>query len=156
MESKQTEKVQRIIALKRFEQPPPGYFHLLPDRIINRLEKGEGRAKFWEKWLAGFTVRPALAYAFGLTVCGVVTLGMFYQPNTGNGAQVSPSASDALWAAAAAEAAAADESDPSRGLPIAPWLGSTNPAYAPSSVASGFETAEVQTVPVAFYTSGEQ
>ena len=39
-------KVERIIALKRYEQPPPGYFHLLPDRIIHRIERAKANPAF--------------------------------------------------------------------------------------------------------------
>ena len=72
--------MERIIALKRYEQPPPGYFHLLPDRIINRIERGEGQSGFWEKWWPAFRVRPALAYALGLTVCGVLAAAIYCPP----------------------------------------------------------------------------
>ena len=72
-EPKQAVKVERIIALKRFEQPPPGYFSLLPDRIMHRIEDGEGQARFWEQWWPAFSFRPVLAYALGLTVCGAMT-----------------------------------------------------------------------------------
>ena len=79
-ESEQTEKVIRIIALKRFEQPPPGYFHLLPDRIVSRIEQGEGKSDFWDNFAAVFSIRPALVYAFGLSIFGAVTAGILYSP----------------------------------------------------------------------------
>ena len=72
--------VEKIIALKRHEQPPPGYFRLLPERIIHRIEQGEGRSIFWETWGLAFRVRPVLAYALGLTVCAALTAGIWFVP----------------------------------------------------------------------------
>jgi hypothetical protein len=150
-EPRQTFKVERIIALKRFEQPPPGYFHLLPDRIISRIEKGEGRAGFWETWLAAFGFRPALVYAFGLTVCGAVTVGMFFSPKSEATATVSATGqiSDSLWTTAPARMAMATESELPRGLHTANWLGSTSPVLA-SETATLFDTANDRAVPVSF------
>jgi hypothetical protein len=157
LEEKRIEKVQRIIALKRYEQPPPGYFHLLPDRIINRIEKGEGKSNLWESWLSSLTLRPALACAFGLTICGAVSFGMLYPPQSDNSASSNANAivqtpNSTLWA----EATSAEEATPETGSPrglhvVANWLGSTNPVTAPQATASLYDAPETQTVPVSFY-----
>ena len=91
--------VEKIIALKRHEQPPPGYFRLLPDRIINRIEHGEGPSSFWEKWGPAFRVRAVLAYALGLTVCTALTVGVWFSPKLDQGAGGSDSGRGAggLW-----------------------------------------------------------
>ena len=101
-EPKQTISVERIIALKRYEQPPPGYFHLLPDRIIHRIEYGEGQSSFWERWWPEFRVRPALAYALGLAVCGAMTAGFYCAPKMYPAADAGESPSGSQWAAASA------------------------------------------------------
>ena len=75
------EKLQKLLALKRYEQPPPGYFNRLPNQIMARIEAGEGQSRFWERFIPGFTFRPAMAYGVGLATCGVVALGVFYTSN---------------------------------------------------------------------------
>jgi len=70
------ESLRKLIALKRHEQPPPGYFDRLPRQILARLENEP--ASFWERISAGITFRPAYAYAFGFAVCGSLILGVGY------------------------------------------------------------------------------
>jgi len=75
------EKLQKLLALKRYEQPPPGYFNRLPNQIMARIEAGEGQSRFWERLIPSFTFRPAMAYGVGLAACGAVSLGVFYTSN---------------------------------------------------------------------------
>jgi hypothetical protein len=148
-ERQQTEKIVRIIALKRFEQPPPGYFHLLPDRIMNRIEKGEGKSNFWENFVAAFSIRPALVYAFGLSVCGAVTAGIFYSPKSETMASATGSMPDSLWAISQPAALADGDSDAPRDLHLANWLGSTRPIM-PAETASMFEASVDRPMSVSF------
>jgi hypothetical protein len=144
-ESKPTIRVERIIALKRYEQPPPGYFHLLPARIINRIEYGEGQSSFWEKWWPAFSVRPVLAYALGLTVCGALTAGIYFSPKmdqTGGG----DSPHGNRWAVASSSAATGEAP-----LGGSRWLGSTNPVTAPQTGDTLFLTPEAHAIPVSLY-----
>jgi len=146
-ESNQTIPVERIIALKRYEQPPPGYFHLLPGRIIQRIERGEGRSSFWEKWALSFRVRPALAYALGLTVCGALTAGLYFSPTMEQTAGAIGPSSDNLWADASAGAAASQDAP----LSGSRWLGSTNPVTAPQTEDSLFAAPEARAIPVSLF-----
>src|SRR3954470_17061412 len=75
------ERLQKLLALKRYEQPPPGYFNRLPNQIMARIEAGEGQSRFWERFIPSFTFRPAMAYGVGLAACGAVALGVFYTSN---------------------------------------------------------------------------
>jgi hypothetical protein len=145
-ESKQTVRVERIIALKRYEQPPPGYFHLLPDRIINRIEYGEGRSSFWEKWCPAFRVRPVLAYALGLTVCGALTAGIYCAPKMDQTADRGESPSEARWAVASASTQTGETR-----LGGSRWLGSTNPVTAPRTSETLFLPTEARAMPVSLY-----
>ena len=147
---KQTVRVERIIALKRFEQPPPGYFHLLPDRIISRIEKGEGRSGFWETLGAAFGIRPALAYAFGLTVCGAVTVGIFYSPKSEAMAGITGQMPASLWAMSPPRAEMVRESAAPRGLHVANGFGSTNPVMS-SETANLFGSEDEHAIPVSFF-----
>lgn len=68
--------LRRLLALKRYEQPPPGYFQRLPEQILDTIQ-ARRRPKWWG-WLnrlvprGGFELRPALAGTL------VLALGVFY------------------------------------------------------------------------------
>lgn len=145
-ESKLTVSVERLIALKRLEQPPPGYFHLLPGRILNRIEKGEGQSGFWEQWWPSFRVRPVMAYALGLAVCGVLTAGVYFTPRMDAGAGVREASSTDPWAVASVGELAPPETQ-SGGTR---WLGSTNPVTAPQTGDTLFLTPEPRATPALF------
>jgi hypothetical protein len=136
--------VEKIIALKRLEQPPPGYFRLLPERIIHRIEQGEGQSNFWETLSAAFGIRPVLAYALGLTVCGALTVGIWCAPRMAQSAGIATSGD--LWAVESSKIAAADA--PPSGER---WLGSTNPIMKPRSGESLFMMPEGRAIPVSLY-----
>ena len=68
------DSVQKLVRLKRYEQPPPRYFNEFSDRIVSRIEAGEGRGSWWEKF--GFDLRPAFAAAAGMFACGLVVYGV--------------------------------------------------------------------------------
>jgi hypothetical protein len=76
------EGVIELIALKRYEQPPPGYFNRLPGKILARIEAEEVAPGFWERLAAQFALKPATAYAFGLALCGVFVVGIGYSLQT--------------------------------------------------------------------------
>src|ERR1700743_3877259 len=71
-EQQEFERLRKLMALKKHEQPPAEYLSQLHNRIINRIERGEGRQNFWDRLTANFALRPGLVYAFGLTVCGAL------------------------------------------------------------------------------------
>ncbi len=145
-QSKPTVKVERIIALKRYEQPPPGYFHLLPDRIINRIEYGEGQPSFWERWWPAFRVRPVLAYALGLAVGGALTAGFYFSPKMEQTVGAADPPPGNQWAVASSSAATGDAS-----LGGSRWLGSTNPVTAPPTGDSLFLSPEAHAIPVSLF-----
>jgi hypothetical protein len=82
--------LRRLLALKRHEQPPPGYFHYFSRQIIVRIKAGDrGQQATWIEtlfaetaWLqrvwAAFETRPALVGAFGALVCGFLISGVIY------------------------------------------------------------------------------
>jgi hypothetical protein len=88
------EDLRRILVLKRYEQPPPGYFNNFSSKIIARIEAGEGEvyASLFERWMAGvpwvlrvfqtFERKPILAGAFGMAMCGLIVSGVFYSENS--------------------------------------------------------------------------
>jgi len=76
------EQLRRLLALKRHEQPPPGYFNGFSRQVIVRIRSGDGAEEAaglarllkevpWLRWLwAAFQTKPMLAGAFGALVCG--------------------------------------------------------------------------------------
>jgi hypothetical protein len=83
-------QLRRLLKIKRYEQPPPGYFNDFSSRVIARIrlgERGEDSAVIerllWEApWLqriwAAFEAKPVLAGAFGLAMCGFLISGVIY------------------------------------------------------------------------------
>jgi hypothetical protein len=89
-ETENFEQLRRLLALKRHEQPPPGYFNSFSSQVIARIEAGErgddavGFARWiWEGvWLQrlweALAAKPALAGVFGVAVCGLLIAAVIY------------------------------------------------------------------------------
>jgi hypothetical protein len=88
-EQDNTQALRRLLAIKRHEQPPPGYFDRFSRDVIVRIRAGERAPdSLWERlsldvsWLrqlwATFETKPLLAGAFGVTVCGLITTGFLF------------------------------------------------------------------------------
>jgi hypothetical protein len=88
------EQLRRLLALKRHEQPPPGYFHGFSRQVIVRIQAGDlgasAQASVWslsggsflQRIWATFDARPVLAGAFGVAVCGFFVVGALISDNT--------------------------------------------------------------------------
>ena len=72
------EKLRKLLALKRHEQPPPGYFDRLPNQIISRIKAGENTESIWDRLLPKVVLRPAFAYGFGIAACVLLAFGANY------------------------------------------------------------------------------
>lgn len=85
------DSLKKLLALKRHELPPPGYFNDLPRRITTRLERGETApaASLWETIFALLGRRPAFVYSFLVLISGVLVFGMVFA------ARVEPPATNA-------------------------------------------------------------
>src|SRR5262252_6649756 len=89
-ETENFESLRRLLALKRHELPPPGYFNTFSRQVIVRIqagERGEDKVGFGQWLLEGawlqrfwnaFETKPALAGAFGVMVCGLLISGVIY------------------------------------------------------------------------------
>ena len=71
------EQLRKLLALKRYEVPPPGYFNSLPRKVMTRVEMTElGIYSTWWEWVvARFDAKPVLACAYGFAVSGLLLLG---------------------------------------------------------------------------------
>jgi len=108
--SDQFDSLARLLRLKRHEQPPPRYFNDFSSQVIARIERGEIRVSWWERF--GFDLRPAMAAAAGAMACGLIIYGVA----TAGGEEV--------------DSATADVGGPIQGLIAnvdAPPANSTNP-----------------------------
>ncbi len=78
------EQLRKLLKVKCYEQPPPGYFNGFSTRVITRLEK-ESKPGFLDRlagtfpWLKGILrlleQNPIGAGIFGVGVCGLVLSG---------------------------------------------------------------------------------
>ena len=147
------EKLLKVIALKRHEQPPPLYLDQLSRAIRTRIEHGEGRMNMWERLSANFSLRPSLAYAFGLIVCGALGLSAFYMVRQEAPSAEASSSGMALTGLAPAEVYASQLNKPAAPpLHVANWLGNTNPSAETQPEPSLFDTTH--TVRSVSYQSG--
>jgi hypothetical protein len=145
------EALRKLMALKRHEQPPPEYLNQLSDSIITRIERGEGRLNLWDRLSANFALRPSLAYAFGLTVCGALGLSTLYMVKQ-EVTQTVGSLPGAIVRDPAPAGAFASQVNPAVPLHVANWLRNTNPTTESQPQLSLFSTTHTA-VPVS-YESG--
>jgi hypothetical protein len=142
--------LRKLMALKRHEVPPPGYFNRLPGSIISRIERGEGKLTFLERISAEFTVRPAFVYAFAVAACGALTTSL-YSLRTQSAASAEQPEAATGWRTGGTGQAFANEYNPAEPLHVANWLGNTNPGSATIELPSLFSRS-AQAVPVAYQT----
>src|SRR5687768_1336642 len=70
--------LRRLLALKRHETPPPGYFHYLPDKVLMRVENENDLSEhstWWEWLVAKLDARPVVAGAYAFAISGLMLLG---------------------------------------------------------------------------------
>jgi hypothetical protein len=94
-EQEQFENLRRLLVLKRYEQPPPGFYHRFSRNVIVRIKAGErgedvrayeglfAEPRWLQRILAAFETKPAVAGAFGLAMCGLLMAGVLYSENMG-------------------------------------------------------------------------
>lgn len=66
--------LEKLLRLKRHEQPPPRYFNDFSSRILARIEAGPERPSWWDRF--GVDLRPAFAAGIGVLACGLVLYGV--------------------------------------------------------------------------------
>lgn len=72
--------LKRLLALKKHEQPPPGYFYYLPDNITRKIERMDSHnlaehSTWWEWLVKRFDARPVLAGAYAFAISGLLLMG---------------------------------------------------------------------------------
>lgn len=81
-DSENFDSLRRLLAIKRHEQPPPGYFNRFPRDVMARIKAGESGDKIatelpWvQRFLGMFELKPVFAGAFGMGICALVISGV--------------------------------------------------------------------------------
>ena len=72
------DRLCRWLALKRHEQPPPGYFNEFPRRVIVRLEAAQSAesVSWFEQWVRLFRGKPVFAGGFAVATFGLLLFGL--------------------------------------------------------------------------------
>jgi len=113
--------LKTLLAWKRYEQPPPGFFVSFPDLVGRRIQQASqtAPASWWNRWLAELDPQPMLAGAYCIAVCGLllsgISLSRIFDEKPGSGRLVN----DALVGASLAADLASEVTDPALGMPSA-------------------------------------
>jgi hypothetical protein len=84
------ESLRRLLALKRHEIPPPGYFNDFSSQVVSRIRAGEAdapremadqlfaEAPWLLRFLQVFEAKPAFVGAFACALCLLLLFGIVY------------------------------------------------------------------------------
>jgi hypothetical protein len=72
------DQLRKLLALKRYEQAPPGYFNNFSSKVIARLAAADSvrSLAWWQKLGFQFDFKPALMCGLGVVVCGLLSAGV--------------------------------------------------------------------------------
>jgi hypothetical protein len=75
---KQQQELQKMLALKRHEAPPPRFFRSFSEQVIDRLHAQEPPAPPTLRQRLGLDIdsKPVLVCASGIAVCGLLVVGL--------------------------------------------------------------------------------
>lgn len=90
-------ELQKMLALKRHEQPPTQFFRSLSGSVIERLQTDEPpHEQTWRQRVGlDFDAKPVLVCATGVGVCGLLLLGLISSQHIEPPAQEAPQAGPA-------------------------------------------------------------
>ena len=148
-DSENFEALRQLMALKRHEQPPPGYFTQLPDKIALRIERGEGQLNFWERLMAGYSFRPAFAYSFALAAFGALAFSVVNAVRTAPADSARELAGEG-WRVGTPRMAVASQVSLSDAPHAANWIGGTNAGATPALPSLFGAPEHSRAVPVSF------
>jgi hypothetical protein len=144
------ERLRRLLVLKRYEQPPQGYFVEFPSRVIARIEglgaqtengvsktglvSLESLQRFWE----GLQSTVLCRAAFGAVACALLVIGQGFQSSTMRSSPRSLTGLKLGTLYPAAESPASDEGF-SEGVIFRPGTTGVRPSRLPGWVGDGIE-----------------
>ncbi len=149
------EALRRLLALKRQETPPPGFFENFSGQVTARIRAGEDGAAEREgielpwlfRLLSVFEAKPAFAGSFASALCLLLVLGVFYGETPDATPQPLLSAANTSSPLAMAPAISYNP-QPVEQPAIIP-VTSTNPVFSaqPATAWFGSQAATVQQIP---------
>jgi hypothetical protein len=148
------ESLRRLLALKRHENPPPGYFNSFSGQVVSRIRAGEtaesreiAGSSWLLKFLQVFEAKPVFASAFASSLCLLLLFGIIYSGRPDAMPKTTLLATMAQPAISLANASSPDLSSSPQptGLmvstnpilslePVAPLFGQPNPLAQPVNV----------------------
>ncbi len=89
------EKLQRLLKLKRHEQPPPRFFNDFSSQVTARIRAGDAgqlesfadvaaRAPWLQRFWRAVEGQPAVSGAFALGACGLLVAGIIFADQGAN------------------------------------------------------------------------
>jgi hypothetical protein len=84
--------LKKLLALKRHEQPPPGFFDHFSDKVIARIEAEAliVPTSWWQRVFPELDAKPVLACAYGLVITGLLVVGLGISESLDSGEGVAP------------------------------------------------------------------
>jgi hypothetical protein len=131
--------LRRLLALKRHEVPPPGYFDRLAREVAGRIKAGEqsefsgfaerfsAEASWLDRFWAVLEARPIAATLCGIAACGMLVSGLVYSEKKGDSAPI------AVFMAPEIAGGVEMASQPSSAPPSNPSLTPVGASLTPSS-----------------------
>src|SRR5512141_1935015 len=78
------EQLRRMLVLKRYEQPPPGYFEHFSGNVVDRIRAETAGSGGWlRRVLSVLEAKPVFAGAFGVAVCSILISGILNSEESG-------------------------------------------------------------------------
>ena len=158
------ESLRRLLVLKRYETPPPGYFNYFSSQVLQRIRAGDSgtsanwmeelfaQAPWLGKWVQVFNVKPVFASTFAGALCLLLFLGIIYADRPDLSAQpVLQAATTTALLTTASLTAAPSLSQSADPMGI---VSSTNPVRSLQPVASLFGQQNSLAQPVSLTISG--
>ena len=150
------ESLRRLLALKRYETPPRGYFENFSGEVTARLRAGEGRAveeqamelPWLFRLLSAFEAKPAFAGSFASALCLLLLFGIVYAERPDVAPQLllqTAQATSPLAVATPVNLSSLTAEQPAL-IPVS----STNPVFNTQPAASWFDSQPAIAQPVSF------
>jgi hypothetical protein len=156
------ESLRRLLALKRHETPPPGYFNNFSNQVVAQIRAGKSKASaswlelpWLSKFLETLQTKPAFAGGFAAALCLLLIAGIIYAGQTESAPQqLLSSEANAITPMASVTPQASLPQTANQPM-LASSDNSTNPVFGLPPVASLFDQIQPSvTQPVSYSPSG--